>query len=216
MVARIRCSPERIDAMIQETRALIARHGVACQWFVDPHTIPANVPGRLAARGILPDPEPRVIVMTLGAQAQLPPLDPRVEIGDALSSAQLFATASAIQAEAFGTVLDHESLPESWERARTDPTGVHLLALYDGRPAGAANAIRSPDGWLLAGGATREAFRGHGVFRALVRERWQRAIAGGAPGVAVHAGRMSAPILARLGFQTVGQLDVYRDEGTAP
>ena len=192
--------------------AFVAANRVACQWFVDRDTEPANLPDRLAAYGVLPDPEPLVTVMTLGPHAQLPQSNPRVEIRDALSAFDLYSMARRIQDEAFGMVVDEQSHRESWERARADPTGLYLLAFYDGEPAGAANTVMSPDGWMLAGGATRQAFRGHGVFRALVRERWQRAIAGGAPGVAVHAGRMSAPILARLGFQTVGELEVYRDE----
>jgi hypothetical protein len=215
VVARIRCRPERVDPMIRETRAYVASHHVACQWFVDAQAEPANLPEYLARYGILRDPEPTATVMVMGADGQLPPSDPRIEIRDALTSFEFYSAAHTIQYEAFGMSPDERLVRDQWERAQQDPTSLELLALYDGAPAGAANAIMAPDGWVLAGGATRLSLRGRGVFRALVRERWQRAIAGGAPGVAVHAGRMSAPILTRLGFQTVGELSIYRDDGTA-
>jgi GNAT superfamily N-acetyltransferase len=215
VVARIRARPERVDAMIKETRALVAAHHVACQWFIDRNTEPGDLADHLAAYGIDRDPEPIALAMVMASDASLPQLDPHIEIRDALASFDDYAAAQTIQQEAFGRAPAEPASPEQWERARQDPTVIHLLALYDGVPAGAVNAVTGPDGWMLAGGATRESLRGRGVFRALVRERRQRAAAAGAPGVAVHAGHMSAPILSRLGFETVGELSVYRDEGTA-
>lgn len=216
VVARIRCESARLDSMISETRALIARHHVACQWFLDSQTQPQDLGAQLARLGITPDPEPVVTVMVLGPNAALPPIDPRIEVRDALSSLPLFTSAGSIQREAFGMTGEEHvpHTPEDWERARQDKSVLHFIALYDGEPAGAANAVVDPQGWMLAGGATRPSMRGRGVFRALVSERWRRALSAGAPGVAVHAGRMSAPILSRLGFETVGELAVYRDEGT--
>lgn len=214
VVARIRCAADRAEPMIRETRALVTSHHVACQWFVDQDTEPPDFAEYLGRHGIVRDPEPSVAAMVLGPDAQLPSPDPRIEIRDALSSFELYSAAHSIQHEAFGMTDSPGDLPERWDRARRDRALLHLVALYDGQPAGAATAIMTTDGWMLAGGATLPVMRGRGVFRALVSERWQRAIAAGAPGVAVHAGRMSAPILSRLGFATVGELAVYRDEGT--
>jgi hypothetical protein len=55
----------------------------------------------------------------------------------------------------------------------------------------------------MSGGATIARARGRGAYRALVRARWDDAVARGTPLVAVHAGAMSAPILRRLGFEQV-------------
>ena len=214
VVARIRVRPERVETMIRQTRGVVASHHVACQWFIDQSTEPADFADHLAGYGITRDPEPIALAMTFASDAWLPPIDAPIEIRDALASFEDYAVAEAIQQEAFGMAPVGRATREHWERARQDPTLLHLLALYDGEPAGAANAVIGPDGWMLAGGATRKSFRGRGVFRALVRERWQRAAAEGAPGIAVHAGQMSAPILTRLGFATVGEISVYRDEGT--
>ena len=151
----------------------------------------------------------------LGRDASLALSYPRIEVVDALASVEHYRRARAIQNEAFGMPASLDDVGDRWTQAKEDPTLLCLLALYDGEPAGAANAVMLDEGCVLAGGATREAMRGRGVFRALVAERWRRALDAGAAGVVVHAGRMSAPILRGLGFDTAAELPVYRDEGTA-
>ena len=47
--------------------------------------------------------------------------------------------------------------------------------------------------------------RGRGAYRAVVRARWDAAVARGTPALAVGAGPMSRPILERLGFEQVLQ-----------
>jgi hypothetical protein len=56
-----------------------------------------------------------------------------------------------------------------------------------------------------------ERARGRGAYRALVRARWDDAAERGTPALIVHAGRMSRPILERLGFQAVAEIDVLED-----
>jgi hypothetical protein len=53
--------------------------------------------------------------------------------------------------------------------------------------------------------------RGRGVYRALVRARWDAAVAHDTHALTVTAGRMSRPILERLGFVTVGWVDCLLD-----
>jgi hypothetical protein len=60
-------------------------------------------------------------------------------------------------------------------------------------------------------GAVLEEARGQGVYKALVSARWEAAVARGTPALTVQAGRMSRPILARLGFQDLGQAHLYVD-----
>ena len=81
--------------------------------------------------------------------------------------------------------------------------GALYAAWIDGRIAGAGAAYFSPRGFLMAGGSTAHWARGRGAYRALVRARWDDAAARGTPALAVQAGAMSAPILRRLGFETV-------------
>jgi len=76
-------------------------------------------------------------------------------------------------------------------------------ASIDGEVVGGARAFFGPRGALLSGGATELEFRGRGVYRALVRARWDDAVARGTPALIVQAGVMSEPILRRLGFVEV-------------
>jgi hypothetical protein len=55
--------------------------------------------------------------------------------------------------------------------------------------------------------------RGRGVYRALVAKRWDLAVERGAPALTVQAGRMSEPVLSRLGFRKLGELLVFDDPG---
>ena len=57
----------------------------------------------------------------------------------------------------------------------------------------------------LSGGSVRADARGRGVYRALIRARWDDGVARGTPALTVQAGRMSRPVLERLGFETVSE-----------
>jgi GNAT superfamily N-acetyltransferase len=91
---------------------------------------------------------------------------------------------------------------ESYARRRAG-TGGEWLALLDGVVVAYAAAIAGPRGLLLAGGATLPEARGLGCYRALVRARWDFAVARGTPALVVHAQEMSRPILERCGFEPV-------------
>jgi GNAT superfamily N-acetyltransferase len=90
----------------------------------------------------------------------------------------------------------------AWDRRRVRPGG-DWMALVDGEPVGFASATSGPRGLLLDGGATRPEARGRGVYRALVRARWDAAVERGTPALVVQAQETSRPILERLGFERV-------------
>jgi len=91
---------------------------------------------------------------------------------------------------------------ETYARRRAR-RGGEWLAHVDGEPVAWAGAVAGPRGLLLAGGATLPAARGRGAYRALVRARWDDAVARGTPALVVHAQQTSRPILERCGFQVV-------------
>jgi GNAT superfamily N-acetyltransferase len=66
-------------------------------------------------------------------------------------------------------------------------------------------------GVYLAGGNLAEHMRGRGIYRALVRARWNEAERRGTPALVVQAGKMSRPILERLGFETVCEMHTLVD-----
>ena len=67
-----------------------------------------------------------------------------------------------------------------------------------------ALAVPSDRGVFLIGGSTAKWARGRGLYRALVRARWDYAVARGTPALVTHAvPETSYPLLRRLGFQDV-------------
>jgi hypothetical protein len=105
------------------------------------------------------------------------------------------------------------------ERTRAEATydglvrrGVpQWLAWDDDEPVAYARAERTTAGLFLSGGATLPHARGRGCYRALVRARWQAAVALGLPGLAVQAQyATSRPILRGLGFAEVATVQTLQ------
>jgi hypothetical protein len=94
-----------------------------------------------------------------------------------------------------------EELAAEWEH-QVDPI---FAAWLDDRMASTGRAVYTRAGGYLLGGSTAAWARGRGAYRAVVRARWDEAVRRGTPALAVGAGRMSRPILERLGFEQVLQ-----------
>ena len=75
-----------------------------------------------------------------------------------------------------------------------------FLAYVDGEPIAAGDMVLLPFAGFLSGATTLPDYRGRGAFRALVRARWDEAVRRGTPALTVGAGKMSRPILERIGF----------------
>ncbi len=103
--------------------------------------------------------------------------------------------------------------PQRWEEYRQpgNPTRQYV-ARIGGEVVGTAAAGFADAGVNLHGGAVLARARGRGVYRALTAARWEEAVARGTPALTVQAGRMSLPVLARLGFMPVGEIRVYVDD----
>ena len=85
-------------------------------------------------------------------------------------------------------------------------------AWLDGELVSAGTCAPTPLGLLLFGGATLSSVRGRGAYRALLRARWDEAVARGTPALITQGGSMSRPILERLGFEPVGHVHMLLDE----
>ena len=104
------------------------------------------------------------------------------------------------------------ALPKRWEEYTTPANpGRQFTASIDGRIVGSAFAVFGQAGVNLFGGAVLEEARGQGVYKELIAARWEAAVGRGTPALTVQAGRMSRPILERLGFRDVGQAHLYVD-----
>jgi GNAT superfamily N-acetyltransferase len=221
--AWIRCSPEQADAVIDEVRSVIAPRHLPFMWTLDPGTEPANFAEYLVARDVRPDPGgDQVAVMVLPITATIDsPGVAGLELHDALADVEIFRRADAVNAEAFQsrTLVDDPKQVAAQERRRENQLAAGnrrvILATIDGEPAGSAGlSLFPPGGAIINGGAVRPKFRGRGVYRAMVAQRLEMARQAGVEGLVVWGGHMSGPILAGLGFVTVGWRKFYVDRST--
>jgi len=125
-----------------------------------------------------------------------------------------FYGASEVVCRAFGMPESTEAeLRERFEEyRRPENPGRGFVAVVDGRVVGTSYAAFGTAGVNLFGGAVAEEARGRGVYRSLVRARWDYAVGRGTPALTVQAGRMSRPICERLGFRFVEAVRVYVDK----
>jgi GNAT superfamily N-acetyltransferase len=222
-VSRLRLDPDEIPEAIAEIRRHVADRGHReASWHVGSSATPPDLVDRLRAHGLVPDDrpgsEPHSTTLVL---AEEPPAGPPGVETRRVESLEEFRVAGAIGREAFGSSPDEE---EAWnavaeagyEAERAGHAPRVYLGFLDGRPVGIARALIADDcpAVLMIAGGVVPAARGRGVYRALVRARWDDAVAAGIPALCTHAGAMSRPILDRLGFQAVAEHEVLLDPAT--
>jgi hypothetical protein len=219
-ISRLRLAPDEVAETLAEIRDIVATQGHReAAWWVGSSATPPDLVDRLVAHGLVPATapswEPHATALALVDEP--PPAPPGVEVRR-VGSLDEFTTASRLAAEAFGAPPEEaaawEAIAEERFRAAQAGFGPRVyLARLDGEPAGAGRALFAPDcpAVLMIGGAVPPRARGRGVYRALVRARWDDAVAEGFPALTTHAGAMSRPILERLGFQPVAEIEILLD-----
>lgn len=207
-VQRVRLGDGEVEAAVAEIRAFLqARGRGGTEWELGESCTPGDLVERLLALGIRRDEdEPVAIGMVLRGPLRHPP--PADVTTRRIASVEELVLARRIQNEAFGLTGDDPSLDRASDDYPAEGVdGSTFLAFVGGEPAAAAYASYTPLGLLLFGGATLPAFRGRGAYRALVAARAAEADRRGTPVLVTHAGRMSRPILERLGFEPVARID---------
>lgn len=211
---RLRLPSDGVERATKEVRAWFREKGrEQFQWWIGSHARPANLRERLQRAGAEPAEDAHLEVMVLTRE---PPAVDDIELRRVRSRAD-FDRQREIRLSAFPFTDEqkqamHARAADAWAEYRAHDAVEQVLAYVDGQPVAAAGVLLSGNGVaLLLGGATLSQARGRGAYRALVRARWELAQERGARAVAVHAGRMSQPILARLGFRTVGAIDLLTD-----
>lgn len=189
---RFRFRADELDEVRAEIHDhLRARGRPACSWEVGSSATPGDLVERLLALGLVEDEEPLRVGMALTTS---PPAVQGVEVRRAETDEER-RLAATIATEVFGTPFAEPPPP--------DPDTVVYLAYVDGKPVARATGSFSEHGVTLFGGSVLPEARGRGAYRALVRARWDDAVARGMPLAVTDAGSQSRPILARLGFREV-------------
>ncbi len=211
-VEGIRACEDEVEELVAEVRELLRRLGRSqAAWTIGPSTRPTDLEATLRERGFVDyDEAPLEPIATSMALMHEPPLahDPAIGIEPVVTIEQL-RTAKDVEVSALGLgTVDAAALAANLdallELQRSGRSRVRqTLATLDGEPVGVGRAMLLEHGINLSGAVVVPAARGRGVYRALVAARWHDAVARGTPALTVQAGRMSQPILARLGFVEV-------------
>jgi GNAT superfamily N-acetyltransferase len=208
-VQRQRFPPEQVDEVLAEVREeLRARGRTQTQWEVGSSAAPRLVDA-LLERGLVPDKDPYAVALVLTHE---PPQVGSLFTARRVETLEELEASAPVQWEAFGATPKEieEARRLLPERFRDSPHLRHSVWL-DGKVVCTGTSTPTEHGLLLYGGATLPEARGRGAYRALIRARWNEAVARGTPALITQGGSMSRPILERLGFERVGEVHMLLD-----
>ena len=208
-VQRQRFPLAELDEVLAEVRdALRERGRTQTQWEVG-SSAPEGLVDALLERGLEREKDPYAVALVLTSE---PPAIAPEFTARQIESLEELEAAMAVQWEAF------DATPEEIEEARGLLSERFRQKLYlrhavwlDGEIVCTGTAAATEHGLLLYGGATKTRARGRGAYRALIRARWDDAVALGTPALITQGGSMSRPILERLGFERVGEVHMLLD-----
>ena len=213
MALRNRFAEHDLDDRVSAVREWFSRAGREdFTWIVGTRSTPADLVERLLAVGASAaeeDPEMAAMVLT-EEPASIDSIEIRVSetFADSLAGIDLLVEIQQIPAD---KVPSEEELRQIWEAIRkTD--WCTFLAYVDGILVGRASCASTTAGPLeLLNAAVLPAYRGRGIYRALLRARWDEAVRRKTPILVTQAGALSRPILERVGFETVGAIHRLED-----
>src|SRR5688572_24913756 len=191
-----------IDATIEQYRKL----GCKFVWRVGPDSAPADLVARLA-RGRLV----HGVACGMARSTEMESVDaPHIRVAEVdESTVELYTDTMAA-----GWKVDAAPLLVANRVAigasKAGATFHLFLAYCDGEAAATAGSIVFERSVYLVGGVTVEKFRGRGLYRALVEARLRHARGRGVMLATSHArAESSAPILERMGFETLVRYDNF-------
>lgn len=187
------------DATLDEAIAMYRDLGLKFRWNAGPGSGPADLGERLARRGLRQS-WGRGMVRSTESAGETTDI---VEVDARTIEAYTDVMARGWEADPVPLLEVHRHvLAEDRQRL--------FLAYADGEPAATAGYVQLPRSAYLIGGVVLPKFRGRGLYRALVHARLAHARARGITLATSHAREStSAPILEKLGFETVCRMSMY-------
>jgi GNAT superfamily N-acetyltransferase len=204
--------PAELDALIARQRDVYAAQGQAVEWKLHGHDEPADLPDRLRAAGFAPEEQETVLI---GRAEPLADADPPLPTGVRLREVSERADLDRIAAmETAVWDADRSFLATALERElATDPAGTTVVVAEadsgDVVCAGWIRYVGETAFGTLWGGSTLPAWRGQGIYKAMVGYRAHLATIRGFALLQVDASDNSRPILQRCGFVAVTTTTPY-------
>jgi GNAT superfamily N-acetyltransferase len=205
-VSAVSVAAGEVEALVEQVRGLARQRNYV--WWIGPSTRPADLVERLRSLGF-GEPTDRVGLLRALVLTSEPAVTSRNIEVRRIATYEDFEAARRLQWEVFEIPPERQEgararMREDFEEMTAAGFPVWFLAKLDGRPGATAMAVPSERGVFLIAGATAPWARGHGLYRALVRARWEYAVERGTPAVVTQADpTTSYPILKRLGFEDV-------------
>lgn len=201
-----------LDALIARQRDFFAARGEAVEWKTRGHDLPADLPRRLEAASFVPEDRETVVIGVSADLAADPLLPAGVSLRRVAADADMHAIA-AMESEIWGQDCGWLAA-DLIARIRSAPDDIAVFVVQDqaaGQIVSAAWLVFYPGTEFAAlwGGSTLAAWRGRGLYRALVATRAKLAVQRGVRYLQVDASDDSAPILQRLGFRAVTTTTPY-------
>jgi predicted N-acetyltransferase YhbS len=210
-----RVAEHDVEALLAKVRSLIPANKLTT-WWIGPSARPTDVIQRLEALGLQQprDRVPRLHALVLATEPTAIPGGIEVRRVETYDD---FVAARELQWDAFDTTegrraVVRPTLRGEYEELMQFGIPVEYIASLDGRLAASGWSVPSDRGVFLIAGAVAPWARGRGVYRALVRARWDDAVARGTPALVTQANpETSYPILRRLGFEEVCEIRRLED-----
>lgn len=199
-----------VDELIARQVSVFAERGERFEWKLHAHDQPSDLAERLLAAGFVPEETETVVVAPVAAVAGEPRLPDGVqlrEVSDRADLDRIAAMEEAIWGDGRGW------LAGSLEAEHTiDPNALTIVVAEAGADVVCAAWVRFARGTDFAtlwGGGTLPAWRGRGIYRAIVAYRGNLAAQRGFQYLQVDASDDSRPILERLGFVAITTTTPY-------
>ena len=201
-----------LDALIARQVEVFAVRNERFEWKLHGHDLPADLPDRLRAAGFVPEEIETVVIAPVDAIAGEPLLPDGVALREVVERAD-FDRIAAMEEAVWADGSSHGWLAASLEKEQAaDPDAISIVVAEAGSEVVCAAWIRfegETDFATLWGGGTLPAWRGRGIYKAIVAYRANLARERGHRYVQVDASADSRPILERLGFVAVTTTTPY-------